>query len=104
MVIIKRLASVCFDHGVGVVCAAVIISDEVPSGSRITGAGSRIKTGWLGHGASVCCNVMWILRGKGLLLAVRPEAVSGNSDGVDVVAILVRIDDMNMDRQRHCRR
>ena len=104
MGILKRLASVCVDHGVGVVCTAVLSSDEVPSGLRITGAGAGRKTGWLGHGASVCCNVMRLLRGKGLVLAVRPEAVAGDSNGVDVVIIVVRIDDMNMYGQRHCRR
>ena len=36
MRIFKRLASVHVDHSVGVVCAAVLSSDEVPSGSRIT--------------------------------------------------------------------
>ena len=68
---------------------------------RITGAGARRKTGWLGHGAGVGCNVMQILRGKGLLLAVRPEAVAGDSNGVDVVTIVVTIDDMKIDRHRH---
>ena len=72
MVIFKRLASVRVDHGVGVVCAAVLSSDEVPSGLRITGAGAGRKTGWLVHSAGVCCNIMQLLRGKGLLLAVRP--------------------------------
>ena len=104
MGIFKRLASLRFDHGVGVVCAAVLSSNEVPSGSRITGASARRKMGWLGHGAGVCCNIMRLLRGKGLLLAVRPEAVAGDSNGVDVVTIVVRLDDMKMDRQRHCRR
>ena len=74
----------------------------MPSGSLITGAGARRKTGWLGHGAGVCCNIVRLLRGKGLLLAVRPEAVAGDSDGVDVVIIVFRLDDMKMDRQRHC--
>ena len=100
----KRLASVRVNHGVGVVCASVISSDEVPSGSRITGAGARRKTGWLGHGAGVGCNVMRILRGKGLLQEVRPEAVEGDSNAVDVFNIVVQLTDMKMDRQRHCRR
>ena len=34
--IFKRLASFRSNHGVGVVCAAVLSSNEVPSGSRIT--------------------------------------------------------------------
>ena len=104
MGIFKRLESVRVDHGVGIVCAAVLSKNEVPSGSRITGAGARRKTGWLGHGAGVGCNVMQILRGKGLLLAVRTEAVAGDSNGVDVVTIVVQLDDMKVYGQRHCRR
>ena len=84
------------------VCAEVLSSNEVPSGSRITGAGAGRKTGWLGHGAGVGCNVMRLLHGKGVLLAVRQEAVAGNSNGVNVVTIVVRIDDMKMYGQRHC--
>ena len=86
------------------VCAEVLSSDEVPSGSRITGAGARRKTGWLGHDAGICCNIMRLLRSKGLVLAVRPEAVEGDSTSVSVVTIVVWLDDINMDRQRHCRR
>ena len=104
MGILNILASVRADHGVGVVCVVVLSSDEVPGGSHITGAGARRKTGWLGHGASVGCNVMRIISVKGLLLAVRPEAVAGESNGIDVVTIVVRIDDMKMYGQRHCRR
>ena len=70
MRICKGLASVHVDHGVGVVCAAVLSRDEVVSGSRILGASARRKTGWLGHGAGVSCNIMRLLRSKGLLLAV----------------------------------
>ena len=51
MRIFEGLASVRVDHGVGVVCVAVLSSNEVPSGSCITGSGNRRKTGWLGHGA-----------------------------------------------------
>ena len=102
--ILYRLAIVCVDHGVGVVCAAVLSSNKVPSGLRITGTGAGRKTGWLGHGAGVGCNVMRLLCGKGLLLLVRPEAVAGDSSVVDVVTIGVRLDDMKMDGQRHCRR
>ena len=65
-----RLASVCVDHGVGIVFASVLSSDEVLSGSGISGGGSRRKTVWLGNGAGVCCNIMRLLRGKRLLLAV----------------------------------
>ena len=68
----KGLVSVSVDHDVGVGCAAVLSSDEVLSGLRIPGAGARIKTGWLGHGAGVCCNIMRLLRGKELLLSVQP--------------------------------
>ena len=104
MGIFKRLASVCGNHSVGVVCAAVLSSNEVPSGSRITGAGARRKMGWLGHGAGVCCNIMWLLRGKGLLLAMQLEAVAGDINVVYIITIVVQLDDMKMDRQRHCRR
>ena len=86
------------------VCVAVLCSNEVPSGLRITGAGARRKMGWMVHGAGVGCNVMRLVRGKGSLLAVQPEAVAGDSNGVDVVAILVRLDYMKMYGQRHCRR
>ena len=44
MKIFKGLASVYVDHGVDVVCAAVLSSNEIPSGSCITGAGARIGT------------------------------------------------------------
>ena len=104
MRIFKGLASIHGNHGVGVVCAAVLISNEVLSGLGISGAGSSRKTGWLGHGASVCCNIMWLLRGKGLLLAVRPEAVVGDSSGVDFFTLEVRLYDMQMHRRRHCQR
>ena len=40
--IFQRLTSVRVNHDVGVVCAAVLSSDEMPSGSRITGAGARM--------------------------------------------------------------
>ena len=75
------------------VCVAVHSSDEVPSGLRITGTGAVRKTGWLGHGAGVGFNLMWLLRGKGLFLAVQTEAVAGYSNGVDVFTIVVRIDE-----------
>ena len=52
--IFKRLASVRVDHGVDMVCEAVLSRDEVPSGLCITGSGARRKTGWIGHGAGVC--------------------------------------------------
>ena len=91
-----RLASVRVDHGVGMVFASVLSSDEVPSGLRITGSGARRKTGWLCHGAGVGCNVMRLLHRKGSFLAVRPEAVAGDSNGVNFVTIVVRIDDMKM--------
>ena len=86
------------------VCAVVLGSDKVPSGLRITVTGAGRKTGWLGHGAGVGFNIIRLLNGKGLLLAVRPEAVSGDRNGVNVVTILVWLDDMRVDRQRKCRR
>ena len=104
MRIFKGMASVCVDHGVGVVCAAVLSSNEVLSGSGILGAGSRRKTGWLGHGAGVCCNIMRLLRGQGLLLVVLPEALAGDSSGVDYFTLVVWIDDMKMHRRRHCQK
>ena len=82
----------------------MLSSDEVPSGSLIMRAGSMRKTGWLGNGSGVGCNVMRLLRGKGLFLAVRPEAVSGDSNGVNVFTIVVRLNDMKMYGQRHCQR
>ena len=45
MRIFKGLASVRVDHIVHVVCAAMLSSNEVLSGSRILGAGARIKRG-----------------------------------------------------------
>ena len=104
MIIFKGLASVCFDHSVGVVCAAVLSSNEVLSGSGILGAGSRRKTGWMGHGAGVCCNIIRLLHGKGLLLVVRPEVVAGDRSGVDFFTLVVRLDDMQMHRRSHCQR
>ena len=102
MRILKGLASVCVDHGVGVVFAAVLSINEVLSGSGISGDGSRRKTGWLGHCACVCCNIMRLLRGKGLLLAVRPEAIAGDRSGVNFFTLVVRIDDVQMHRRRRC--
>ena len=104
MRIFKGLASVRVNHGVGMFCAAVLSSDEVLSGSRISGDGARRETGWLVHGAGVCCNIMGLLSGKGLLMAVRPKAVAGDSSGVDFVTLVVRLDDMQMHRRRHCQR
>ena len=104
MRIFKELASIRVDHDVGVVCEAMLSSNEVLSGWGISGAGSRRKTGWLGLCTGVCCNIMRLLRGKGLLLAVRPEAVAGDSSGVDTFTLVVRLDDMKMHRRRHCQR
>ena len=86
------------------VCAVVLGRNKVSSGSRITGTSAGRKTGWLGHGSGVGCNIMRLLSSKGLLLAVRPEAVEGDSNGVDVVTIVAQIDDMRMEGQRHRRR
>ena len=104
MRIFKVLASIRVDHGVGVVCAEVLSSNEVLSGLGISGAGSRRKTGWLGHDTGVSCNIMRLLRGKGLFLAVRTEAVAGDSSGVDFFTLVVRLADMQMHRRRHCQR
>ena len=79
-------------------------SNKVPSGSRITETGAGRKTGWLGNGIGVACNVMWLLRVKEFLLVVQPEAVAGDINGVDVVNILVQVNDMRMDGQRHRQR
>ena len=98
MRIFKGLASVRVYHGVGVVCVALLSSDEVLSGLRIPGAGARRKTGWMGHVSGVCCNIMRLLHGKGLLLAMRTEAVAGDSSGVDFVTVVFRINDMQMHR------
>ena len=99
MRIFKGLASVCVYHGVGVVCAAVLSSNEVLNGSGISGAGSRRKMGWLGHGAGVCCNTMRLLRSKGLLLAMRTEEVAGDSSCVDCFH-LVGPDRLHADAQK----
>ena len=104
MIIFKGLASIRVNHGVGVVSVAVLSSNDVLSGLGISGAGSRRKTGWLGYGAGVCCNIMRILRGRGMLLAGRPEVVAGDSSGVDFFTSVVRLDDMQMHRRRYCQR
>ena len=104
MRIFKGLASIRVDHGVGVVCAAVLSSNEVLSGLGISGAGSRRKMGWLGHGAGVSCNMMRLLHGKGLLLAVQQEEVAGDSSSVDFFTLVVRLADMQIHRRRHCKR
>ena len=70
----------------------MLSSDKVPSGLRITGTGAVRKMGWLGHDSGVGCNLMRLLRGKGSLLAVRLEAVAGDSNSVDVDNIAVRLD------------
>ena len=86
------------------VFVAVLSSNEVVSGSGISGSGSRRKTGWLGHGAGVCCNIMRLLRGKGLVLVVLPEAVAGDSSGIYFFTVVVLLDDIQMHRRRHCQR
>ena len=47
---------------------------------------------------------MQILIGKSPFLTVQPEAVVGDSNGVDVFAIVIRIDEVGMDGQRHPQR
>ena len=83
---------------------SVLGSYKVPSGLRKTGTGTGRKAGWLGNGTGVGCNVMRLLLSKRLLLAVRPEAVSGDSNGVNVFAIVVRLNEVGLDGQRHPRR
>ena len=56
----------------------------------VTGTGR--KAGWLGNGTGVGCKVMRRLIGKRPLLAVQSEAVAGDCNGVDVVAIVVLLD------------
>ena len=104
MRIFKGFSSVCVDHSVGMLCAEVFSSNEVLSCLGILGAGSRRKTGGLGHGAGVCCNIMQLLRGQGLLLVVRPEVVAGDRSGVDFFTLVVWLDKMQMHRRRHCQR
>ena len=76
----------------------------MPSGSQKTGTGTGRKSGWLGNGTGVGCNVMRLLLGKRPLLAVRLYAVAGDSNGVDVVSIVVWIDEFGLDSQRQPRR
>ena len=75
---------------------ALLVSDKVPSGSRITGTGAGQKMGWLGHSTGVSCTVMRVLLDKRPFLEVRPEAVVGDSNSVDVVAIVVQIDEVRI--------
>ena len=66
------MASDCVDHGVGMVCALVLGSDKVPSGSHKMGTETVQKAGSLGNGTGVGCNVMRPLIGKRPFLAVQP--------------------------------
>ena len=68
---------------------------------RKTGTGTRLKAGWLGNVTGFGWNVMRLLISKRLLLVVRPEAVARDSNGVDGVSILVRLNEVWLDRQRH---
>ena len=86
------------------VCVLVLGSDKVLSGLRKTGTGSGRKSGWLVNGTGVGCNAMRILLDKKPLLAVRPEAVAGESNGVNVVAFVVRLDEFGLVGQRYPRR
>ena len=85
-------------------CASVLGSDKVPSGSRKKGTGTRRKAGWLGNGTGVGYNVMRLLIGKRLLQGVQSEAVAGDINGVGVVAIVVWLNEVGMDRQRNPQR
>ena len=86
------------------VCASLLGSYKMPSGLGKTGTGTGQKAGWLGNATGVGCNLMLFLLGKRPLLGVRPEAVAGYRNGVNVVAIVVRIDEVGLDGQRHPRR
>ena len=79
------------------VCATVLGSYKVPSGSHKTGTGTGQKSGWLGNGTGVVCNVMRILLGKRPFLTVRPEAVAGDSNVVNVFDIVVWLDEVGLD-------
>ena len=80
----------------------MLVSDKVPIGSRKTGTGTGQI--WLGNGTGVGCNVMRLLLGKRPVLAVRPEAVAGDCNGVDVVAIVVWLDEVGLDGKCHPQR
>ena len=86
------------------ICVSVPSSYKVPIGLHKVGTGTGIKAGWLGNITGVGCNVMRLLIGQWPLLTVRPEAVAGDSNGVYVVAIVVRINEVGMYGQRHPQR
>ena len=77
----------------------MLSSYKVPIGSRKMGTDTRRI--WMGNGTVVGCNVMQILLSKSLVLTVQLEAIAGDSNGVDVVAILVRLNEVGLDRQSH---
>ena len=83
------------------VFALVLGSYKVPSGSRKAVIVTRQNAGWLGNGTGVGCNLMRLLLGKRSFLVVRPEAVAGYSNRVNVVTIVVQLDEVGLDRQRH---
>ena len=82
----------------------VLGSNKVPSGLRKTGTGTRRKAGWTGNSTDVGCNVMQILLGKRPLLVVQPETVAGDRNGIAIIAIVVRLDEIGMDGKRHHQR
>ena len=86
------------------VCASVLASYKVLSGSRQTGTGTRQKTGWMENVTGIGCNVMRFLLGKRLFLEVRLQLVAGGSNGVNVVAIVVRLDEVGQDGKSHPQR
>ena len=47
---------------------------------------------------------MQILLGKRLLLVVQPETVAGDRNGIAIIAIVVRLDEIGMDGKRHHQR
>ena len=76
----------------------VLSSDKVPIGSHKTGTVAGRKSGWLGNVTDVGCNVLHLLLVKRPLLEVQPEAIEGDSNGLDVVAIVVCLDAVGLDR------
>ena len=76
-------------------------SNKVPSGLRKKGTGTGRKAGWMGNGTGVGCNVMRPLISKRPFMAVQKEEVAVDTKGVDVVAIVVRLDEVGLDGKRH---
>ena len=52
----------------------------------------------------VGCILMGLLFGKRPLLVVQPETVAGDRNGIAIIAIVVRLDEIGMDGKRHHQR